>query len=236
MEDSAKVLYDTGISIFGLGNLEITGYMVTATVITVILCIVAVLISKKCTNVGTPGIFQNAVEWAVGGLYGYFAGVIGEDKIEKYFPFVGTLFVFILVSNYVGLLPFAGHIPGFASPTSTLGFTVGLAIMVFVLTHVSGFKYNGIHYFKHFVTPFAFMLPLLLLDEFCKPLSLSLRLYGNVMGGETVINQLFNLVPLIVPMLMQALELLLGFLQALVFSTLACVYIAESTDSVGEHN
>ena len=221
MENSAKVLYDTGINLFGLGTLQITSYMVTATVVTVIFCILALLIRKKCTSTGTPGKFQNVVEWAVSSLYNFFGDVLGKDKIDTYFPFIATLFVFILTSNYIGLLP-----------TSTIGFTIGLAIMSFVVTHVSGFKYNGASYLKHFVTPFAFMLPLLLLDELCKPVSLSLRLYGNVMGGETVIGQLFAMVPILVPALMQALELLLGFLQALVFATLTCVYISESTNSV----
>lgn len=232
MENSAKVLYDTGINLFGLGTLQITSYMVTATVVTVIFCILALLIRKKCTSTGTPGKFQNVVEWAVSSLYNFFGDVLGKDKIDTYFPFIATLFVFILTSNYIGLLPMAGELPGYASPTSTLGFTIGLAIMSFIVTHVSGFKYNGASYLKHFVTPFAFMLPLLLLDELCKPVSLSLRLYGNVMGGETVIGQLFAMVPILVPALMQALELLLGFLQALVFATLTCVYISESTNSV----
>ncbi|MGI5825004.1 MAG: F0F1 ATP synthase subunit A [Bacillota bacterium] len=232
MENSAKVLYDTGINLFGLGNLQITSYMVTAFVVTVIFCILALLIRKKCTSTGTPGTFQNVVEWAVGSLYNFFGDVLGKDKIDTYFPFIATLFVFILTSNYIGLLPMAGEVPGFASPTSTLGFTAGLAIMTFVITHVSGFKFNGVRYLKHFVTPFAFMLPLLLLDELCKPLSLSLRLYGNVMGGETVIAQLFGMVPLLVPVIMQILELLLGFLQALVFATLTSVYISESSSSI----
>lgn len=233
MEDSAKVLYDTGISIFGLGNLQITSYMVTAAVITLLLCILALIIRKKCTSTGTPGKFQNVVEWAVGGLYNFYGDVLGKDKVDKYFPYVATLFVFILVSNYTGLLPMAGHVEGFAAPTSALGFTVGLALMTFVVTHVSGFKNNGLGYLKHFITPFAFMLPFLILDELVKPVSLSLRLYGNVMGGETVIGQLFNMVPILVPVLMQALELLLGFLQALVFAMLTSIYI---TTAIGEEH
>ena len=229
MENSAKVLYDTGINLFGLGNLQITSYMVTAFAITVVLCILALVIRKKCTSVGTPGKFQNVVEWCVGGLYNFYGDVLGKDKIDKYFPYIGTVFVFILVSNYVGLLPMAGELPGYASPTSTLGFTVGLALMTFVLTHYSGFRYNGAGYLRHFISPFVFMLPMLLLDELCRPLSLSLRLYGNVMGGETVISQIFAMVPLLLPVIMQALELLLGFLQALVFAMLTSVYIQEAS-------
>ncbi len=229
MENAGKVLYDTGINIFGLGTLQITSYMVSAFALTVILCIVALIIRKTCTSTGTPGTFQNVVEWGVSKLYNFYGDVLGEKKIDKYFPYIATLFVFILCSNYLGLLPLAGELPGYASPTSTLGFTVGLALMTFFLTHISGFKYNGLHYLKHFITPFAFMLPMLILDELCKPLSLSLRLYGNVMGGENVIAQLFNLVPLGVPIIIQALELLLGFLQALVFAMLTSVYISEAS-------
>ena len=97
------------------------------------------------------------------------------------------------------------------------------------MTHYSGIKYNGIGgYAKHFIKPFAFMLPLLLIDEFVRPLSLTLRLYGNVFGEETVTHEIFNLVPVAVPVILMALSLLMGLIQALVFVMLSAFYINEA--------
>lgn len=230
MENSAKVLYDTGISIFGFDTIKISSYMVTSLVITVVLCLLALIVKKKCTATGTPGKFQNVVEWLVGGIYNFFGEIIGEELVERYFPFIATMFLFILTSNYVGLLPMAGRLPGYVAPTSTLGVTVGLAVVVFLVTHGSGVKTHGVKYLKHFVTPYAFLLPLLLLEEIIRPTSLALRLYGNVFGEDTVLEQLFDLIPLGVPIFMQALGLLFGFLQALVFTILACVYISGAAE------
>ena len=154
---------------------------------------------------------------------------MGADKANKYLPFLGTMFIFILISNYSGLLPMSGKIFGLHAPTSSISCTIALALLVFFTTHGAGFKVNKLHYFGHFVKPVVIMLPFLIIEEIVRPVSLSLRLYGNIFGEETVTEQLFELVPVFVPVIMQALGLLFGFIQAMVFTLLAAIYIDGAT-------
>ncbi|MCL1974724.1 MAG: F0F1 ATP synthase subunit A, partial [Firmicutes bacterium] len=113
--------------------------------------------------------------------------------------------------------------PGLSPPTSSLSVTAGLAIVSFFAVQFYGFKTHKLGYFRHFLSP---ILILLVLEEFIHPLALSLRLYGNIFGEETVTSAIFNLVPLIVPLPMQALGLLFGAVQALVFTVLTAMYIS----------
>ena len=120
----------------------------------------------------------------------------------------------------------AGHIPGVAAPTSSINCTLSMAIIVFVMIQYTGIKeHHGLSYFKHLLKPFAFVLPLMIMEDLVKPVSLTLRLYGNIYGEETVTECLFDLVPLGVPVIMQALSVLMGLIQALVFALLASIYI-----------
>lgn len=145
-------------------------------------------------------------------------------------PLIATLFIFILLSNYSGLLPEAGHVPGLAAPTASLSMTAALAIVVFFATHFYGIRENGLGgYAKHFIKPVAFLMPLLVLEEFIRPLSLSLRLYGNISGEEMVGRQIFELVPALAPLPLYALSLLFGLLQAVVFTMLTAIYIDGAT-------
>ncbi len=152
-----------------------------------------------------------------------------EKKAKQYFPILGTFFFLILLSNYSGLLPLSGHLPGLAAPTSTISVTAGFAIVVFFLTHFFGIKEKGLPYFKHFLQPMAFLLPLMIVEELVRPLSLSLRLYGNTFGDEMITSQLFQMVPFGIPLLMQLLAVLMGLIQAFVFTLLTAVYIGGAT-------
>ena len=143
----------------------------------------------------------------------------------------GTLFLYIIISNYSGLLPLAGELPGFQPPTGTLSCTVGLALVTFLATQYGGFKYHGVHYLGHFVKPVAPLLPLMLLEEVTHPLSLSLRLFGNIYGEETVLHQVSGLIPLGAPIVIMGLSLLFGFIQALVFTMLSAIYIDTATSA-----
>ena len=158
-------------------------------------------------------------------LQGLVSDMMGDKLGKRYFPLMASLFIFILVSNYSGLLPFAGEIPGFAAPTSSLSVTAALAIIVFFATHYFGLKEHKLSYFKHFFTPVAFLFPIFLIDEFVRPVTLSLRLYGNIVGEETLIAKCFHAVPIILPLLPQLFSLFMGFLQAFIFMLLTCVYI-----------
>ena len=180
--------------------------------------------------------FQNFAEWAIGSLYNFFEGIMGKKLCRSCFSLICTLFIYILLSNYVGLLPWAGHIPGVAAPTSSINCTLSMAIIVFVMIQYTGIKeHHGLSYFKHLLKPFAFVLPLMIMEDLVKPVSLTLRLYGNIYGEETVTECLFDLVPLGVPVIMQALSVLMGLIQALVFALLASIYITEAGTVEEEH-
>ena len=212
-----------------LNSLGISSGMITSTVITIIICIVVIIAGKNMTMI--PSGLQNVMEIAVEKLYGFFTDVMGEYACKKYFPIVGTLFIYILLCNYSGLLPMSGHIPGLAAPTSSINFPAALAIVVFFSTQIIGIKEShGLRYYKHLITPFAFLFPIMLIEEFVRPLSLTLRLYGNIFGEEAVVSSFFGLVPLGLPIIMQALSVLMGLIQALVFSLLAGIYISEAAE------
>ena len=218
--EKSEVLF----SIFGL---DVTSQVTTTWVIMLVLIIIALII--RCGLKEKPGRFQNMIEMAMEALDNFFVSLLGEDKGRRYFPLFGTLFVFILLSNLIGIIPGAGTLKGFAAPTSCLSVTAALAIVVFFSTHILGFKVNGLRYFKHFVSPMAFMLPFLLIDEIVHPVSLSLRLFGNVYGDESITHQLYGIIPVGVPMLMMVLSLLFCLIQSMVFSMLAAIYVDTST-------
>lgn len=220
MEETTNVL-------FSIGPLEVTRSVVTMWVIIVILGLISYLATRRLKDV--PGPLQNAAEMAVSKLRDYFAGTMGPDNARRYFPVMATFFVFIVVSNYSGLLPGAGK--AFAVPTASLSTTAGLAIVAFFTTHVIGVKRKGVlGYLKSFLTPFALMLPLNLIEQVVRPFSLALRLYGNLYGEEMVTEQLGHIFPLVLPLVMQVLSLLFCLIQAVVFTMLLSVYIEEAVE------
>ena len=213
-----------GGALFHIGPVEVTSVMVTMVAITIGLTIVSYLATRKMSM--RPAGLQNFMETCIESLHNFTASIIGDRHIRKYFPFLATLFIFILVSNYSGLLPFAGTLPGLAAPTSVINVTAALAACAFIMTHYTGIRYHGFGYINHFIKPFIFLFPLLIVEEVVRPLSLTLRLYGNVFGEETITHELFNLIPLGIPLIINALSLLMGFVQALVFVLLASIYIS----------
>ena len=216
--------------LFYIGPMPVDSYMVTMFAITLFLALICFLATKNIQK--SPGKLQNIVEMSVSGLNNFVADIMGPVKGRKFLPLLGTFFIFIFCSNYVGLLPFAGEVPGLASPTSTISVTATLAVLAFLATHISGFKYHKLHYFKHFITPFAFLLPLNIVEELVKPLSLSVRLYGNVYGDEAVIGTLFKMTHIGVPVLMSLLTVLLCLIQAFVFTLLTAIYIDGATSEI----
>ena len=217
--------HSTSIMIAGF---EIPSVCVTMFAITIVLGVVSYFLTRHMSM--RPGRAQVMAEKIVDMLHNFFANVIGDKLTRKYLPVLGSLFLFILISNYSGLLPLAGKLPGLSAPTANLSAVAGLAIVVFVTTQYAGARANGWGYLKHFVRPAAFVLPLMLLEEIIHPVSLTLRLYGNIMGEESVTEQLFGLVPLGVPVVMQGLSILMGFVQAMVFTLLSCVYVMEAAE------
>lgn len=209
----------------------LTTWMITFWGVMIVMIILGALAARKKAMI--PSGIQNFGEWAYGGLTNFFTGIIGERKAKEFGPVLVTFFIFILMANYSGMLPLnveEGQLMNLQAPTAIFSVTVGFALIVFFLTHFAGFQYNKLGYFKHFVSPFAVLLPLLLLEEIVHPFTLALRLFGNISGEEEVLIQLWQLVPVGVPAIMEILGMLFGLIQALVFSLLAAIYISTASD------
>ena len=196
MEEASNVL-------FRIGPLEVTSAVTTMWAIILVLTVLSWLATRRLKEV--PGPLQSAAEIAVGKLRDYYEGLLGKRKARKYFPVFATFFIYIIVCNYSGLLPGAGHVKGFALPTASLSVTAGLATVAFFTTHVIGIRERGLkHYFLSFAQPLYLcflMLPLNLIEQFVRPASLALRLYGNMYGEETVTEKLYEIFPIGVPLI-----------------------------------
>ena len=215
--------------LFSIGPVQITSTLTTMWVIILILTVLSILATRKLKDV--PGPLQNIAEMAVESLQNYFAGIMGAKTAKKYFPIFATYFIFIVVCNYSGLLPGAGHFKGFAVPTACLSVTAALGIIAFFTTHTIGIRERGLkRYLLSFVTPFILMLPLNLIEQFVRPFSLALRLYGNLYGEEMVVEQLYNIFPILLPVLMNVLSLLFCMIQAMVFTMLLSIYVSEAVE------
>ncbi len=166
---------------------------------------------------------RNFFEYLAESIYGMVEGSLGEKQAPRFFPFIGALWLFIFFGNLFAV------IPGFVSSNDTLKTNVGLALLVFFATHYLGVKEHGLSYFKHFLGPVwwlaPLMLPIELISHIARPVSLSLRLMGNMLADHKVVMSFFALVPLIVPIPFLLLGLLVCVIQALVFTSLAMVYI-----------
>ncbi|HEY8369560.1 MAG TPA: F0F1 ATP synthase subunit A [Thermodesulfobacteriota bacterium] len=166
---------------------------------------------------------QTILEGIVGMVLDFSESIIGHDG-RRYLPLLGTLALFILFCNLEGLLP------GFLPPTQHLGTTAVLGLTVFVVTHVVGVKANGAGYVKHFLGPIWWLAPLMLVIEvishLARPLSLSVRLFGNMYGDHQVFGLFSSLIPLVVPVLAMGLGLFVALIQTFVFCLLSMMYIA----------
>ncbi|MCI6635080.1 MAG: F0F1 ATP synthase subunit A [Eubacteriales bacterium] len=223
MGEQSEVL----IPLFGV--LDITGEVVTMWAILLTVTVLSLIATRHMRE--RPGKFQNVVETGIEYLDHFFSGILGKAHARKYFFFLGSLFIFIIFANYSGILPGMGLTKYMKAPTSSLSTTLGLGIAAFLFLQIAGLA-NGVKkYFKRFVSPMFFMLPLLVLDEFIKPASLALRLFGNVFGEETVTEELYGIIPIGVPVIMMALSLLFCAIQAVVFTMLVSIYLSEGLES-----
>jgi len=210
-------------------------HVLTALVV-VLFCVWGALAFYRGTKTKDQGLvpprkmnLRNFFEYTAESVYGMVEGAMGEKPAKKFFPLIGALWMFILFGNLIGL------IPGFVTPNDTLKTNVGLAVMVFLLTHYYGIKEHGfVAYFKHFMGPSIALAPLIfpieLISHFARPLSLSVRLLGNMMADHKVVMSFFALVPILVPLPFMLLGLLVCLIQALVFCTLTMVYIGMAVE------
>ena len=167
---------------------------------------------------------QNFFEILISGIEEFMVGVTGEEG-RYLFPLIGTLAFFILISNYMGM------IPGFFGPTANVNTTAACAIIVVFYTHVVGVKFHGVKYIKHFMGPIWWLSPLIFVVEvighFARILSLSIRLFGNIMGEELVLAILMFLAGMyLAPLPMMFLGLFTGGVQAFIFCLLSMMYFA----------
>lgn len=195
----------------------------------IVATLVAVIINRKVI----PRPVQNIIEMITDFLEEYMKDLVGL-KGMKYFPLVITLFFFILVSNYIGL------IPGFLAPTSNINTTGAWAIIVFISYQCIGIATNRLKYFKHFLGPIPILAPIMVLmeiiSELARPFSLALRLFANIMGGELIARLLFVICALGLPVIWMAWEsLITAPIQAFVFSLLTMIYLAGAVMSDEEH-
>ncbi len=168
------------------------------------------------------GFFEVIVE----GLSSLVESVMGPHN-ENMVPIIGSLFIFILMNNLLGLFP------GFSPATDNFNTTLACGVFVFFLYNYAGVKENGIAYFKHFLGPLIWlawlMLPIEIISHLVRPMSLGLRLFGNMTGDHTVLSIFLNLLPIGVPMVFYFLGMFVCFVQAFVFSLLTMVYISLAT-------
>ena len=222
MGEASKVI----IPVFGI--LDVTGEVITMWIILAVLAVVSLLVKRSLKE--RPGVFQNMIETGVEYLDNFFEGLLGSRKSRQYFSFLASLFIFIIFSNYSGLFPGVGLTDYVKAPTSSLSVTAGLGVVTFFFLQFAGLRCGVKHYFRRFVSPMFFMLPLLVLDEFIKPTSLALRLFGNVFGEEMVTEELYSIFPIGVPVVMIVLSILFCALQAMVFTMLTSIYLDEVTE------
>jgi F-type H+-transporting ATPase subunit a len=167
---------------------------------------------------------RNLFEMLADAVYGLMEGVLGPKDAKRFLPIIGSFFFFILFSNLLAL------IPGFFPPTATLKTTVVLGVTVFLLTHYFGLRAHGFAYLKHFLGPVWWMAPLMLpieiVSHIARPVSLSLRLVGNIMADHKVGAVFFALIPVLVPVPFLVMGVLVSLVQAVVFSLLSTIYIS----------
>ena len=181
-----------------------------------------------------PRGLQNLAESIVEFVIDIAKNQLGESEYEFWLPFVGTLFLFIFGSNWMGAIVTWKFIKlpegELAAPTNDINTTAALALLVSLAYFFAGFRKKGLGYFKRYLEPTPVLLPINILEDFTKPLSLSFRLFGNILADELTVSVLTMLVPILIPLPIMVLGVFAGSIQALIFSTLAAAYIAEASE------
>ncbi len=208
---------------------EIPNFIITYALAGILLIICALLVTRTLKRRNYPDVpdgeftLSSLFDMIYEALYNFTASVIPEEP-EKYLPLIGTLFVLIFISNLWGV------VPGMVPPTDNLNTNVAMAVIVFIAFNYYGFKTHGKAYIKHFMGPVWVIAPIMLVVELIstlvRPVSLSLRLFANMLGDHTALSIFSHLIPLVVPIFFMILGIFVSFIQALVFSILSAIYIA----------
>ncbi|VEP14544.1 ATP synthase subunit a 2 [Hyella patelloides LEGE 07179] len=211
------------------GIITINATLVFTWLIMVLLIFGSWLVTRKLSASTKISKGQNLLEVLVLGI-GNQIKEVSQQEPEPYTPFVGTLFIFIAVSNLLSI------VPGYQPPTGSLSTTAALAICVFFAIPLYGIKKQGFmgYFKKYYLQPTPFMLPFNIISRFSNTISLSVRLFGNVMSGTMIVGILLSIAPLFFPIIMQAMGILTGLIQAYIFAILAMVFIAAATQTTNE--
>jgi len=226
-------------TLFHIGEFPVTNTLLITWVIMMLLIVFSYIVSRKLKN--NPGKLQTVVEMAIGGIYGLFEKVTGKHT-PKFFPLLATIFLLVLFVNWTELLPgmeslyikvmengHQTHVPILRAPSTDLNFTLALALVAVAFIQFFGLKNLGISYLGKFISfknPIDFFVGILeIISEFAKVVSFAFRLFGNIFAGEVLLIVVASLVPLFAPLPFLALELFVGFIQAIVFSMLTAVFL-----------
>lgn len=202
---------------------KLNATIVTTWVLMLAMVLIARAVTRKLEHQVRISRWQGALEVVVISMRKQIAEV-GLPKADKYLGFLGTLFLFIAVSNFCTILP------GYEPPTGSLSTTAALALCVFIAVPLYGIAESGLTgYLKTYLRPTLLMLPFNLISELSRTLAMAIRLFGNIMSGTMILAILLTVTPFIFPVVMSMLGLLTGMVQAYIFSILATVYVAAAT-------
>jgi len=217
---------------------NVAGFLVHGQVLLVSWLVLVVLLLFSVVGTQSkerlPKGLQNFTEYTVDFITDIARDQLGESFYKEWVPFIGTLFLFIFGCNWAGALISWKLIKlpegELAAPTNDINTTAALALLTSFAYFYAGLSKKGLGYFKRYIQPIPLLLPINIIEDFTKPLSLSFRLFGNVLADELTISVLTSLVPLVIPLPIMVLGIFAGSVQALIFSTLAAAYIAEALE------
>jgi F-type H+-transporting ATPase subunit a len=223
-------------------QVSITDSLLTMILLTVLVLVLGIIAARQRADV--PGRVQNFLEWIYESISS-FGHSMGGSRAARYVPLFAAFFILILVFNWSGLVPPIGHLDGLRAPTSDLNVTVGLALVAFFTFHIEGVRRLGARGYLSKFFPFGefrhgigsglialFVGLVEFLLEFIKPITLSMRLFGNIFGGEVALAVVLGLsAGLLAPIALYGLEIILTFVQALIFSTLTLMFILVAVES-----
>jgi F-type H+-transporting ATPase subunit a len=218
------------VIVFQWGFITINVTILYTWLVMAILVFVSWLATRRLSSEMNVSRWQHFLEVVVSVVRGEISEMTKKGA-DSYIPLIGTLFLFICTSNVLAV------VPGFVAPTSSITTTASLAVCVFVAVPYYGISRNGLfHYLKEYFQPNFIFFPFHVMGELARTLALTVRLFGNIMSHEKVIGILLSVTPLLFPVIMQALGLLIGVIQAYIFAILSMVYIASAVTAEEEHH
>nr|ARW64970.1 ATP synthase CF0 subunit IV [Polysiphonia sertularioides] len=221
-----------------IGNYSLHGQVfIVSWIVIAVLLLLSLAGTRNLQRI--PGKFQNFMEFILEFLQDIAKNQIGEHEYRVWLPYISTIFLFILGSNWAGaLIPWKlislpeGEL---AAPTNDINTTVALSLLTSLAYFYAGINKNGLSYFLRYIEPTPILLPINILEDFTKPLSLSFRLFGNILADELVVAVFTLLVPILIPLPVMILGLFASSIQALIFSTLSAAYIGEALEGHEDH-